>query len=148
MTSLEERFCEKKQMGLLQKISDLIRESQNHNCNPSGNPGGQKHQERRNNTQQRKNLSPTQQAAIQPSSPAKNKKKETREIRYDGCGVPNVYRKNGTTCSENGTIGKAADNLKKQQIVAQAQKGTPDEKNETHSSSGNAKVTEDLEGHW
>ncbi|CAB0040716.1 unnamed protein product [Trichogramma brassicae] len=74
--------------------------------------------------------------------------KKTREIRCYGCGVLNVYRKNCTTCSKNGAIGKAAGNLKRRQILAQAQEVTPDEKNETHSLSGNTNVTEDLEGHW
>ncbi|CAB0032231.1 unnamed protein product [Trichogramma brassicae] len=113
LTSLEERFCEKKQTELLQKISESITESQNHNCNLSGKPDGQKHQEKRKSTQQRKNVSSTQQAGMQPSSPAENKMKKTLEIRCYGCGVPNVYRKNCTTCSENGAIGKAAGNLKK-----------------------------------
>ncbi|CAB0040563.1 unnamed protein product [Trichogramma brassicae] len=148
LTSLEERFCEKKQTELLQKISESMSESHNHNCNPSGKPDGQKHQGKRKSTQQRKSVSSTQQAGMQPSSPAENKMKKTREIRCYGCGVPNVYRKNCTTCSENGAIGKAAGNLKRQQILAQAQEVTPDEKNETHSSSGNTNVTEDLEGHW
>ncbi|CAB0037239.1 unnamed protein product [Trichogramma brassicae] len=148
LTSLEERFCEKKQTELLQKISESMSESHNHNCNPSGKPDGQKHQGKRKSTHTKKSVSSTQQAGMQPSSPAENKMKKTREIRCYGCGVPNVYRKNCTTCSENGAIGKAAGNLKRQQILAQAQEVTPDEKNETHSSSGNTNVTEDLEGHW
>ncbi|CAB0040715.1 unnamed protein product [Trichogramma brassicae] len=65
LTSLEERFGEKKQTELLQRIFESITELQNYNCNPSGKPDGRKHQEKRKSTQQRKNVSSTQQAGME-----------------------------------------------------------------------------------